>query len=138
VTLRRKKRLKGIEADRCYWIANAPKVAGVRRLDLAVHPPPDLAIEVDVTNSSLDRFGIYARLGVPELWRLDGDDLRFHVRGPDGKYAEAATSRTFPGIAPADLVPFLKQARAAADQNAISEAFRAWATHRVAAPPAGA
>jgi Uma2 family endonuclease len=133
VTIKRKRLKKGIEADRCFWIANAAKLAGVRQLDLRVHPPPDLAIEVDVTSSSLDRFGIYAKLDVTELWRLDGDELRFHQLGANKKYAEVPTSPTFAGIAPADLMGFIRQARVAADQTVASKAFRAWARQRVAA-----
>src|SRR5436305_1956903 len=49
VTLRRKIKKKGLEPDRCFWIANAHRITGVRRLDLRRHPPPDLAIEVDVS-----------------------------------------------------------------------------------------
>ena len=69
VALRRQLRRRGIEADSCFWIANAHRMAGRRRLDLRVDPPPDLAIEVDVTSSSLNRLAIYAALGVPEVWR---------------------------------------------------------------------
>jgi Uma2 family endonuclease len=131
-TLKRKRMLKGIEPDRCFWVTNAPKLAGVRKLDLKVHPPPDLAIEVDVTRSSLDRFRIYAALGVGELWRLDGDDLRFHVRAGK-KYTEVPTSPTFAGITPADLMTFVRQARGAGDQTVTTKAFRAWVRQRVAA-----
>ena len=137
VTVRRKKLKKGIESDRCFWIANAAKIEGVRQLDLKIHPPPDLAIEVDVTSSSLDKIGIYTKLGVPELWRLEGDELRFHRLGADQKYAEIPSSTAFPGITPADLMTFLKQARGAADQTIASKAFRAWVKQRIAAqsPP---
>src|SRR6266852_3756938 len=76
-TMRRRLKQRGIEADECFWIANAHRMAGRRHLDLRRDPPPDLAIEVDVTRSSLDRFGIYAALKVPEVWRLDGDVLAF-------------------------------------------------------------
>jgi Uma2 family endonuclease len=137
-TLRRKRMRRGLEPDKCFWIANASKVAGAK-LDLNVHPAPDLAIEVDVTRSSLDRFRIYRTLGVGELWHLDGDDLEFHVLGADKKYVQVASSPTFPGIAPADLMPFVKQARGVVDQNMTAAAFRAWLQQRVAAsvsPPA--
>jgi Uma2 family endonuclease len=50
VTLRRRQR--GLEADACYWVANAARVATLRHINLAVDPPPDLAIEVDVTSYS--------------------------------------------------------------------------------------
>ncbi len=85
-----------------------------------------MAIEVDVTNSSLNRFGIYSRLGVVELWRLDGDELRFHVRGADGRYVEVPTSPTFTGLRGTELVPFLQHARNASNQNEVTRDFRGW------------
>jgi Uma2 family endonuclease len=135
-TLKRKKLKKGLEPDKCFWIASAAKVAGVRRLDLRIHPPPDLAIEVDVTRSSLDRFDIYAKLGVLELWRLDGADLHFYQLGANKKYTEVTTSPTFAGITPADLMGFVKQARTVVDQNVVSKDFRTWVRQRIANPPA--
>jgi hypothetical protein len=111
-------------------------VAGVKRLNLKIHPPPDLAIEVDVTRSALNRFDIYRTLGIRELWRLNGDDLSFHVLGADQKYTEVRTSVAFPGITPMDLMVFIKQARGAVDQNMPAAAFRAWLKHRLAVEPA--
>jgi Uma2 family endonuclease len=132
VTIRRRRRQRGLEPDRCYWIANVPRIAGRRRLNLRTDPPPDLAIETDVTRSSLDRLRIYAALGVPEVWRLEGDTLTFHVLGADGTYASAAASRSFPLVTPADLMGFLQQARAG-DQNPVLRQFRAWIQQRQAA-----
>jgi Uma2 family endonuclease len=40
--------------------------------DVADYPNPDLAIEVDVSPSKIDRPGIYAALRVAEVWRFDG------------------------------------------------------------------
>src|SRR4051812_48635155 len=79
VTMTRRRKQRGLEPDNCYWIANAAAVASLRRIDLRRDPPPDLVIEVDVTSSSLDRMGIYAALGIAEVWRLDGDVLTFNV-----------------------------------------------------------
>jgi Uma2 family endonuclease len=132
-TLRRRLRRRGIEADECFWIANAHRMAGRRRLDLRTDPPPDLAVEVDVTHSSLDRLGIYAALGVPEVWRLDGDSLTFHVMGADGAYAGAAASKSFPLLEPAVLLGFLQEARQAGDENAVVRRFRDWIRQRRAA-----
>ncbi len=136
-TLRRQLRRRGIEADESFWIANAPRMAGVRRLNLRRHPPPDLCIEVDVSRSSMNRLGIYASLGVPEVWRLDGDVLTFYVLDPGGAYATAAASRAFPILAPADLLGFLQQARQAGDQNPVLKQFRDWVRQRrpTANPP---
>jgi Uma2 family endonuclease len=132
-TLRRRLRQRGIEADECFWIANAHRMAGRRRLDLRTDPPPDLAIEVDVTHSSLDRLAIYGALGVPEVWRLDGDTLTFHVLGAGRAYAVAAASRSFPLVAPADLVGFLQQVRQAPDEHVVVRQFRDWVRQRRAA-----
>src|SRR5262245_53288176 len=138
-TLRRRRRRRGIEADACFWIANAHKMAGRRRLNLRSDPPPDLALEVDVTHSSLDRLSIYAALGVPEVWRLDGDTLTFHVLAAKSKYTGAAASRSFPLVTPADLLGFLQQARQAGDENTVVRQFRDWVRQRRAGagtPPA--
>ena len=134
-TMRRKSMKKGLEPDKCYWLANAAKIVGIKRLDLTIHPPPDLAIEVDVTSSSMNRTRIYAALRVPEVWRLDGDVLSFHQLSGK-KYAEVPTSPTFAGVAPADLMAFVKQARGSANELVVVAAFRAWLQARLAPPPA--
>jgi Uma2 family endonuclease len=138
VTLRRRRMKKGLEPDRCFWIASAPRMAGVRKLDLRIHPPPDLAIEVDVSRSSLDRVGIYTALRVSELWRLDGDELRFFTLDPNGHYEEISTSRSFPRVTPADLLSFLLRARVVGDQTPVIVDFREWAKRAASSqsPPA--
>lgn len=136
-TLRRRKKQRGLEPDECYWITNEAKVRGKKRLNLRVDPPPDLAIEVDVTRSSLNRMGIYARLGVPEVWRLDdGQTLTFHVLGKDSMYAEATHSLAFPLITPADLLAFLPL-RLRMDHTTVVRQFREWLRQKRAAPPSG-
>jgi Uma2 family endonuclease len=133
-TLRRRRRQRGIEPDECFWIASAPLMAGRRRLDLRTDPPPDLAIEVDVTSSSLDRFAIYANLVVQEVWRIEGPTLTFHVLS-GGQYQVSAESRSFPRLRPDDLMPFLQQARQAGDENAVLRSFRLWVRQNLVAPP---
>src|SRR5438105_1246803 len=105
-TFRKRRQQRGLEPDNSYWITSEPKVRGKRKINLKVDPPPDLAIEVDCTSSSLDRMGIYAALGVPEVWRLDKGTLFFQVLQDDGSYAEA-DSRLFPGLKAAEVPPFL-------------------------------
>jgi Uma2 family endonuclease len=133
VTLRQRRKKRGLEPDRCYWIASAPRMVGRRRLDLRVDPPPDLAIEADVTRSSLDRLAIYQSLGVPEVWRLQGNTLTFYSLQADGRYQEVPASRSFPLITPADVLTFLQLARQTADQNVVESQFRAWLRQRQAA-----
>lgn len=132
-TLRRRLHRRGIEADDCYWIANAPLMAGRRLLNLRKDPPPDLAIEVDVTHSSLDRLSIYAALKVPEVWHLEGDVLTFYLLGPDGKFLSSSTSRSFPLVTPQDILYFVNLARQAGDENAVEAQFRVWVRQKAAA-----
>lgn len=124
VTLRRKLKSRGLEPDKCYWIVNAPRLLGKTRLDLRIDPPPDLAIEVDSTHSSLDRMSIYAALGVPEVWRLSSGGLEFRVL-EDGTYRVHPKSLSFPRLSSADLVKFLEQLKEA-DSTALAKQFRNW------------
>ena len=91
---------KGIEPDECYYFNNLDRMVGKRRLDLDVDPAPDLAVEVEVTRSILDRIGIYAALGIAELWRFDGRALHVLLLSPDGTYTAADRSPRFPMFAP--------------------------------------
>ena len=76
---------KGLEPDECYYIQNRGAIHGVIDIDLAIHPPPDLAVEVDITSWSKNRLPLYAAIGVPEVWRYDGHELAFLVL-KDGRY----------------------------------------------------
>jgi Uma2 family endonuclease len=135
-TFRRRPKRRGLEPDNSYWIATEPRVRGKRRINLKVDPPPDLAIEVDVTSSSLNRMGIYAALAVPEVWRLDGSLLTFHVLGAGGQYAESPHSAAFPLVTPSDLVGFMAL-RSSLDENTVVRRFREWFRQRLAAAGAG-
>jgi Uma2 family endonuclease len=97
----------GLEPDECFYIQNIERVRPLTDIDLSVHPPPDLAIEVDHTNSTIPKDPIYARLGVPELWRFDEVAVTFLLRQPDGSYTPSPTSRAFPAVNSAELTRFL-------------------------------
>ncbi len=129
-TLRLRRRRRGLEPDKCYWIANEPAMRGKRTLDLRIDPPPDLAIELDVTSSSLDRMSIYATLGVPEVWRVDNRTLTFHALDANGKkYNAISHSLSFPQVTPADLMGFMAMG-ATQDENSVIRQFRAWIQQR--------
>jgi len=130
-TLRRRRRLRGLEPDRCYWIATEPLMRGKPHLDLRTDPPPDLAVESDVTSSSLDRMSIYAVVGVPEVWRFDGRLLTFELLQPDGTYISSPTSRAFPFLTPAEVSTYLAMI-GGAGENAIVRQFRAWVRQKLA------
>jgi Uma2 family endonuclease len=123
-TLRRRKKQRGLESDNCWWIASAPLMQGKTRLDLRTDPPPDLAIEVDVTHSSLDRMSIYAALQVPEVWRWTAADLTFNVL-KGRAYQVQANSLAFPQLAASDMPPFLAQLGQIDDTTLVNQ-FRDW------------
>lgn len=94
-TFKRENLARGFEADSCFYIQNESRIQGKPTIDLAIDPPPDLVIEIDITRASLDKFSIYAAMGVPEIWRYDGGRLQFYALTTDG-YVEAETSIAFP------------------------------------------
>jgi Uma2 family endonuclease len=124
-TFRKEVSAKGLEPDSCWWIANAPRLFGKKKLDLDVDPPPDLAFEIDVTNNSIPRLPIYAALKVPEIWRFDGSNFTFLVLKRGSKYSESATSRVFPRLTPADVQRFVEMI-VDKDENDLLRQFRKW------------
>jgi len=121
-TLNREDLERGSEPDNGYYIQNQPLVAG-RKVDLTRDPPPDLIVEVDITHTDINKFALYASMGVPEFWRYNGRILRIYQL-QTGKYVELETSPTFPLISKAKLYEFLEQAKV--DEVAAEKAFRTW------------
>ena len=110
LTLRRQADEKGLEPDECYYIANEAVVRDKMDYNPDRDPAPDLAIEVDFTSKSIDRMGIYARLGVPEVWRcFESETVKFYRLGKDGAYREADESIALPPVVPHDIDQFLQQ-----------------------------
>jgi Uma2 family endonuclease len=130
-TFRREDRERGLEPDECYYIRNEPLVRGKDEIDLMVDPPPDLAIEVEVSRSSLKKLDVYAALGFPEVWRFDGTAIHVHVLQPDGQYAIRETSANFPFLPMAELARFLQLAPTM-DKTSWARSFRDWVRAEVA------
>ncbi len=114
---------KGVEPDECYYIQSAKKVAG-KMLPTNAFPVPDIAVEVDITTESLDKFPIYAALKVAELWIFNGKDLSFYELEGE-KYHQITHSRALPELSADDLVKFLEISRKKG-QTAALKSFRAW------------
>lgn len=117
----KKESRQGLEPDQCFYIANEAKIRGKGRIDLAVDPPPDLALEIEITSRTHPE--IYAAIGVPELWRFEKGKLQINVL-INGKYQEVATSPTFPELPLIELIPqFLAESKVAG-RNATIKKFR--------------
>lgn len=127
---KRKGWLKGAEPDNCFYIQSLPSVQGkLLDIDLSNDPPPDLILEVDFTSPSVDKLLLYARLGVPEVWRYNKKVLNIYQL-KDGKYNETDTSLTFP-VLPFKGIPSLIDQNIAEGRSAIRRAFRAWVKHYI-------
>lgn len=107
-TFRRRDLQRGFEPDSCFYFENEERIRGKTEIDLLVDPPPDLVIEIDITSTLLNKFPIYARLGVPEIWHYDGERVAiFRLEG--GVYAEAAESTALPSLTSEVLSRFVKE-----------------------------
>ncbi|MGK7927101.1 MAG: Uma2 family endonuclease [Spirulina sp.] len=106
-----------MEPDGCFYIQNESRVRG-RRIDLAVDPPPDLAIESDNTHSSIDKLSLYAALGVPELWRYTRQSfLVYHLIGD--RYEQREESLAFPFLPIAEIPSFIEQSYEIGQRSAV-------------------
>ena len=118
-TWKRYKIKRGLEADQCVFfdpdkLAVLIKGPAASSNDLAQYPNPDLAVEIDISPSKVDRPGIYARLKVPEVWRFNGDIVVIEQLGPDGKYTAAERSLWIP-VRASDLRRWLVEEDASDD-----------------------
>jgi Uma2 family endonuclease len=109
-TFKRRDLQRGVEPDKCFWIQNQAKLHGIKRLDLRVHPAPDLAIEVEVSRRLLDRKGIYARLRIPEIWVYNRKSFQILQLGEEQEYRPTEASGVFPMIRFAGVERLLERA----------------------------
>ncbi|MCX5934501.1 MAG: Uma2 family endonuclease, partial [Pseudanabaena sp. LacPavin_0818_WC45_MAG_42_6] len=93
----------GGEPDSCYYIKNELAIRAQENVIVGQDPPPDLVLEVDITNPSDRRLPIYALLGVPEVWRYDGYSLEF-LALQNGEYVAIENSLSFPTLPAAIIV----------------------------------
>ena len=100
ITLRRGKEA-GLEPDVCFYIENYQAILGKRKLDLSIDPPPDLAIEIDVT--SFTRIEDYISLAIPEVWIYKTNKLHIYLFA-NNKYVEADSSLIFPDFPIKEIV----------------------------------
>lgn len=99
---------KGFEPDSCFYVQNVERVRGKEAIDLTIDPPPDLVIDIDITSPSLNKFPIYAAVGVPEVWRYDGSRVQiFRLEG--GQYEEVEQSIALPALTGTLATQFLKE-----------------------------
>jgi len=115
---------RGLEPDESYYVKNEPRVRN-KEINLAVDPPPDLAIEIDLQRSRLDKLGLYAAFGIPEVWSHDGQRIVIRLLGAGGAYAVSERSAAFPELPIGELNRFLDRLGSESETQLV-RAFREW------------
>lgn len=117
LTLEREDLNRAIEPDTCFYIQNEAIIRG-RNITLPDDPPPDLAVESDLTNSSINKLTLYASLGVLELWRYRRQTLQVYQL-VEGKYELTDKSLAFPFLPIAEVPNFIEQSRTIGQRSAV-------------------
>src|SRR4028118_665940 len=142
LTLEREDLARAIEPDTCFYIHNESLVRNKDEINLAADPAPDLVVESDYTSSSLNKFSIYASLGVPEIWRYRNQCLvlnKFSIYASlgvpeiwryrnqclvvyqlvEGNYEERENSLAFPFLPIAEIPGLIEQSKAIGQRAAV-------------------
>src|SRR5215203_1437045 len=109
-TFRRQDLERAFEADASFYIQNEPRVRNRREVDLTVDPPPDVVLEMEMSRSALDKLPLFASMGIPEVWRCDGQRVSIFILDQDG-YRESSSSQSLPVLTSEDLTRFLAESR---------------------------
>ncbi|MHC5740975.1 MAG: Uma2 family endonuclease [Nostoc sp.] len=122
-TLKNEQMRQAVEPDTSFYIQNQAAVIGKNRIDLNIDPPPDLAIEIDITSRT--RFDNYESLGVPELWRHTQQGLEICLL-KERKYIKSESSPNFPNIPILELVNEYVQQCLTIGRSQAMRNFRDW------------
>lgn len=122
-TFENEQMLAAVEPDDCFYIQNEAVIRGKKRLDLTVDPPPDLAIEIDITSKT--KLASYQNLRVSELWRYNGQKLEINLLQA-GKYIQSNQSLIFPNLPITEAIPEYLERSKVIGRNATMKLFRAW------------
>jgi Uma2 family endonuclease len=116
---------RALEADESFYLGDLNRIPDPDNIDLEVDPPPDLAIEIEITRSALNRLGIYGALKVPEIWRFNGREVKVLLLQDDGSYRQSGRTATFPDVPVAGIERFANL-EGDRDENEWARQFREW------------
>jgi Uma2 family endonuclease len=123
-TYKRERDEQGAEPGVCFYVTNLEGIIGKDEVDPDSDPLPNIAVEIDITNTTTTKFEIYGNFGAPEIWRYDGKRMRlYQLTG--NKYIEVSASTFFPALTSVVLTDFIEQSRAKGRTQALA-AFRHW------------
>jgi Uma2 family endonuclease len=123
-TMKKQDKLRGAEPDSCFYVQNADLVGRKSDIDFSIDPPPDIVVEVDLGHDSISKFPVYSALGVPEIWRYDGELMTIYHLVQE-RYVTAPASRALPALSTDTLTEFLSRSNNE-DQYEVLLAFENW------------
>jgi Uma2 family endonuclease len=132
-TFRRKDLKRGFESDASFYIQNEERIRGQREVDLTVDPPPDVVLGMEMSRSARDKLPLFASMGIPELWRCDGERVSILILEQD-HYRESSSSQALPVLTSEVLTQFLAESRTTLSPDwfrTVSD----WARAQRASPP---
>jgi Uma2 family endonuclease len=115
---------KGLEPDKCFYLTNIAQMLEKEKLDLSIDPPPDLAVEIEITRSLVPRLPIYQQLRIPELWRYDGKSVTIELL-EDEDYVPSPRSKAFGKLTPNLIERWMKLGQAKG-YSVMLQAVQAW------------
>jgi len=130
LTLTRDDLERGGEPDSSYYLQNESLVRNKDNIDLAIDPHPDLVLEVEYSRSAINKLTLYASMGIPEVWRFNGNLLQVYTLA-EGQYTEVELSPTFNPIPVKAMTGFLQQVTTKGE-IAVTREFRTWVKQQIA------
>ncbi|MBA2597916.1 MAG: Uma2 family endonuclease [Chloroflexota bacterium] len=109
-TFRREDLQRGFEPDTSFYIQNEERIRDQREVDLTSDPPPDLVLEMELSRSALNKLALFASMGIPEVWRCDGQRVTIFVLDRED-YRESSSSLALPMVSGDVLTRFLADSR---------------------------
>ena len=125
MTIRRSDLDRGFEPDNCYYVQHELQMREEKKINLKTAPPPDLAIEVEVTRELGKKVTLYAAFGIPELWCWRRNELKVFELSQDGEYVARETSICFPTFPVAKAQEIVQQF-GTASRTSLARLFRNW------------
>jgi hypothetical protein len=123
---------RGFEADSCFYIQNIDKIRNKGRVDFSTDPPPDLVVDIDITNPSVNKLVLFKECGVPEVWRYDGQRLEI-LRLYGNGYEASDESITLRGVSATAVTRLLQEGRTLGRTDWL-RMIRAWAIEQYERP----
>ena len=121
---------RGFEPDNCYYVQHEPQMWNKKKINFKTDPPPDLAIEVEVTSKLLNKMDIYAAFRVPELWCWRGNALKVFELSNEGEYVPRDASICFPKLPIAKIEEIVRQL-GSVRRTTLARSFRDWVRDNV-------